>query len=143
MGSSRDSGDFGHRGTPPQVVGEILHLGSDLQVELLNSARGSDRPSLVPEVALELAHHVRHRERRELHSSLGIEAFDRLHQRHTGDLVEVVVRLTPVGKAAGEVVRKAEMVLDDRIANFEAVRLLEFSELLDLFVWVESGPIHG
>ena len=91
-------------------------MGPDLQVELLNSARGTDRPTLVSKVALELADHVGHGERGEFTDLIRIEPFDRLHERQTRDLVEIVVWLTPIGESAGQVVSETQMVLDDRVA---------------------------
>src|SRR5438270_285832 len=55
----RGAGPLGHLcdgGRAPQVLGEHAHDLAETQVQLLDAAGHPDRPPLVPEVALELAH---------------------------------------------------------------------------------------
>ena len=72
---------------------------------------------LVAEVALELAHDGRRRERGELQPAVGFEALDRLQQADERDLAEVVERLAPVREAPCEELGEPHVLLDELVAE--------------------------
>ena len=70
-----------------------------LRIQLLKRPGNADGPTLVPEVALDLPHHVRGRVGSERHVALEVEAVDRLQQADRADLLDVLQRLAAVGVA--------------------------------------------
>ena len=83
-------------GERPEPLLEHRGGGPETDMEILRPPRHVDSPRRVAEVAADLAEHRGHREAGEGGTGLGIEAVDRLHQTHEGDLLQVGERLTAV-----------------------------------------------
>jgi hypothetical protein len=96
---------------PPELLGEPGLDMVDLEYEFLESARNPHAPSVVAEVAFQLADDGWHRVRAEGDTYLGVVTVDRLHQSQGGDLVQIRCRLAastePAGKPSG--LRQADL----------------------------------
>ena len=93
-------------------------------------------------MAFELANHGWNGKGCELGAPIWIKALDCIDQRHTSDLIEIVVRLTPMSESAGEMVSEAQVTLDDGVPHLDAVRPDQFSEPLQFFVGVNEWLVH-
>ena len=71
---------------------------------------------------------------RKLDAAPGVEAVDRLEQRHRADLDEVVDRLSPVAEAPGEVLGQPEVRLHQLPPDGRVASLGQGDELLPHFV---------
>ena len=90
---------------------------TNVEVELLDAPRGPNGPSAVSKVTLELPDDRPGREGREFHSTLGIEAVDRLDERERAHLDEVVIRLAPVDEPSRQVLCEPEVRLYEPAAR--------------------------
>src|SRR5207253_1979146 len=94
------------------------------ELELLQAARHPDRPALVPEVPLDLAHDGGRGVGGELHAALQVEPVDRLDQPDRGDLGEVVQPLAAVPEPARKVLHQRQMQFDQVAADTRPFRIL-------------------
>src|SRR5215217_3899991 len=85
--------------------------------EFLQAAGDAHRPSLVAEVALDLAQYVRRRVGRELDLPVHVEAVDRLYEADGGHLDQIVQRLPATGELSGEELRQGQLFLDHPFAG--------------------------
>src|ERR1700722_15135717 len=120
---------------------QLLDLVAHVQVQLLDPARCTDGPSLVPKVALEFANHVRNGKGVELDRPVRIESLDRFQERQASNLVEIVVRLASVGKSSSQVFGQAQMLFHDGVTYFHSLCASELSELLQLLIGVFGQSI--
>ena len=125
----RGVGDLADRRRPPELLGQLAHHRAEPEVQLLDPPGNPDRPPLVAEVALQLAHDRRGGVGGELEAPLGVEPVDRLEQAEGGHLHEVVEGLAPVGEPAGEVLGQAHVGGDQLVAQGTVARLGVLLEL--------------
>lgn len=98
------------------------HAGpGGLQMSLLQTARDVQAPAPVAEVLLELAEHGRHQIAEERFASPRVEAVDRLHQSQSGDLTQILGRLSTLPVAAGEAGHERQVDTDDLVADVETI----------------------
>ena len=109
------------------VVVGVDHLGLDL----LDPARRPDGPSLVAEVALDLARDRRHRVGEEVAVLLDVELLRRPDQCHAGDLLEVLHRDRAVAVAVRDGVSDSDVEDDDLVDDLVAPLALECRGLLE------------
>src|SRR4051794_6148464 len=88
--------DVARRGRPAELGREVAQRLPDLEDQLLRGPRDVHRPSLVAEVALDLAEHRRHRVPREAVAALRVVPVHRLDEAHACHLHEVLQRLARV-----------------------------------------------
>jgi hypothetical protein len=113
--------------------GQVLDRAAHLHPQLVQPAGHVHGPHVVPEVALDLAHHGGHREGRELHAARRVEPVDGVDQADRADLDDVLHRLVPAAEAGGGVAHQGEVDLDQRrphpgvlgAAGLQAGQLLE------------------
>ena len=113
--------DLGDARRAAQLAGQLLGGGVDPQEVLLQPSWHPHRPGAVAEVAADLAHDGRRRERAELVPQRGIEALDGVDQAQEADLFDVLERLAAVGEPARDEVDEVGVQLDELVANVRVV----------------------
>jgi hypothetical protein len=132
VGDRQVLGELRHRRGPAELRGQLRGGLLDAQRELLQVARWSHGPRLVAEVALDLAEHRGHRERRERDAAVGVEAVDGLQQPEGGDLHDVLERLGLAPVAQRDLPREAHEALDELLTSTLVAVLLEPDEQLPI-----------
>src|SRR5262249_22326471 len=122
LGEPGLAGDLLRARRTRQPLRQRSDRGTDRENPLLELTRHPHSPRRVAEVAPKLAEDSRRRESRERHAALGIEALDRLQQADRRDLQQVVVGDAAVPVTAGEMVRDAEVALDQLVAECAVTR---------------------
>jgi len=87
------------------------------QMQLLATARRSDRPRLVAKVPLQLTFDRRRGERGELEIAPGIETLDRLQQPDERHLLQIVELFTAIREAARDMCGEALVSLDEFVSE--------------------------
>src|SRR3954468_16619317 len=105
-------GELGDGGGTAEGLRELAGRLGQRQLELLEAPRNADRPTLVPEMPLDLADDRRSGVGRELDTAFEVEPVDRLDQTDRGDLNQVVERLAAVAEAARQVLDQRQVHLD-------------------------------
>ena len=107
-----------------ELLGEDLGRAAHGERALLEVARHVQRPSLVAEMALQLAEDRRRGVARELRPAAGLEAVDRLDQAEARDLKQVVEGLVGVRVAQREIARQREETLHELLARGKVCELV-------------------
>ena len=117
LGDAQPLGDLGGGRGAPEGRREVLGGAVHLHPQLVQPARYVDGADVVAEVPLDLADDGRHREGRELHAAVGVEAVDRVDQPDRADLDDVLHRLVAAAEAGGRVPHEREVGLDEGAAH--------------------------
>ncbi len=110
-------GELGGGRRVAEPVGQILHGGTDLEVQFLEPARRLQHPSGVPEVPLDGAGDGGDGERGERGTPLGVEPVDRFHHGEGGHLTDVLEPGTLPAVPVGERARQEQVVLDEPVTQ--------------------------
>jgi hypothetical protein len=85
-------------------------------LKVFDAAGDFDSPSVVTEVASNLAHHGRHGERQELRAIVDVEAVDGVHQTESRSLDEIVEWFTPASVSPSDVIGERKTAFDNCVA---------------------------
>ncbi|WFE39823.1 hypothetical protein [Micromonospora sp. WMMD998] len=130
-----------------RAAGQFGLGGMHQQVALLQAPGHPDVPTVVPEVALQLAEDGRGGVADERHPAPGVVPVDRLDQAVAGHLHEVVEGFAAVGEPAGQAHGQRPMDLDQPVPGAPgggAVGIAQSGEhLVDVCVGPRDGHGHG
>src|SRR6202008_1979104 len=85
-------------------------------LEILETAGDFDAPPVVAKVSANFTHYCRYRKGKEICTAVDIETIDGIDQANSGNLDEVLVRLSAISEAARDVIGQRQSPLDDRLA---------------------------
>ena len=120
--------DLGDRRRALELRRKLCRAGAQARAQLLEAPRDLDRPSSIPEVALDLSCDRRDREGAEVDAALDVEPVDRLDQPDRSYLDEVLVQLASVAVPPGQALDERHVLLDDAIPCVAVPRLVVFAK---------------
>ncbi|MDG4801427.1 hypothetical protein [Micromonospora sp. WMMD980] len=130
-----------------RAAGQFGLGGVHQQVALLQAPGHPDVPTVVPEVALQLAEDGRGGVADERHPAPRVVPVDRLDQAVAGHLHEVVEWFAAVGEAAGQAHSQRSMDLDQTVPGAPGGRAVGIAQggehLVDVCVGPRDGHGHG